>query len=101
MTYYRPPKSTPRKSTPREPANGTTVVNAIDPHDVARMVLVADPHQPFWQLTVIGSFNGPAHAALLRDGEVPGASSLRVTDGELTGPILDATIVRPGRRNHP
>ena len=76
-----------------DPTSGTTVVNAIDPRDVARMVLVADPNQPLWQVTVIGSFNGPAHAALLRVGEVAGASSLRVTNGELTGPMLDATIV--------
>jgi hypothetical protein len=76
-----------------DPANGTTVVNAIDPHDVERMVLVTDRDQPLWLVTVIGSFNGPAHAALLRVGEVAGASSLRVTGGQLTGPMLDATIV--------
>lgn len=76
-----------------DPTSGTTVVNAIDPHDVAGMVLVADPNEPLWRVTVIGSFNGPAHAALLRVGQVAGASSLRVTNGELTGPMLDATIV--------
>lgn len=76
-----------------DPGNGTTVVNAIDPHDVERMVLVDDAHQPLWLVTVIGSFRGPAHAALLRVGEVAGASSLRVDDGALTGPMLDATIV--------
>lgn len=76
-----------------DPATGTTVVNAIDPQDVNRMVLVADPNQPVWQVTVIGSFNGPAHVALLRVGEVTGASSLRATDRTLTGPMLDATIV--------
>jgi Nucleotidyl transferase AbiEii toxin, Type IV TA system len=75
-----------------DPTSGTTVVNAIDPRDVARMVLVADPNEPLWRVTVIGSFSGPAHAALLRVGEVAGASSLRVTRGELTGPMLDATI---------
>jgi hypothetical protein len=51
-----------------DPTSGTTVVNAIDPHDVARMVLVAEPTEPLWRVTVIGSFNGPAHAALLRVG---------------------------------
>lgn len=76
-----------------DPASGTTVVNAISPQDVEQMVLVADPGQPLWQVTVIGSFNGPAHAALLRVGEVTGVSSLRVNDGALTGPMLDATIV--------
>ncbi len=76
-----------------DPTSGTTVVNAIDPRDVARMVLVADPDEPLWRVTVIGSFSGPAHAALLRVGEVAGASSLRVTNGELAGPMLDATIV--------
>lgn len=76
-----------------DPVSGTTVVNAIAPHDVARMVLVADPKEPLWEVTVIGSFDGPTHAALLRVGEVAGASSLRVTDGKPTGPMLDATIV--------
>ncbi len=76
-----------------DPANGTTVANAIDPGDVEGMVLVADPSLPSWQVTVIGAFDGPAHAALLRVGEVSGASSLRVLDGGLTGPMLDARIV--------
>lgn len=78
-----------------EPASATTVVNVIDPDDVQRMVLVADPGQPLWRVTVIGSFDGPAHAALLRVGEVAGASALRVLDGGLTGPMLDATVVAP------
>jgi hypothetical protein len=76
-----------------DPATGTTAVNAISPQDVERMVLVADASRPLWQVTVIGAFNGPAHAALLRVGEVRGASSLHVNDGALTGPMLDATIV--------
>ena len=78
-----------------DPVSGTTVVNAIDPQDTRRMVLVADPVQPLWLVTVIGSFDGPVHGALLRVGEVSGASSLRVLDGGLTGPMLDATIVAP------
>ena len=57
------------------------------------MVLVTDPTQPLWWVTVIGSFEGPAHAALLRVGEVSWASSLRVLDKSLTGPMLDARIV--------
>ena len=76
-----------------DPTSGTTAVTAINPQEVAHMVLVADPTEPLWRVTVIGSINGPAHAALLRVGEIAGASSLRVTDGELTGPMLDATIV--------
>jgi hypothetical protein len=67
----------------------------MDPKDVQRMGLVADPSQPLWRVTVLGSFDGPAHAALLRIGEVAGASSLRVLDGGLTGPMLDATVVAP------
>jgi hypothetical protein len=76
-----------------DPEIGTTVLNAIDPQDVNSMVLVADPNQPAWRLTVTGAFDGPAHAALLRIGEVRGASSLRISDGTLTGPMLDATVV--------
>lgn len=75
--------------------SGTTVVNAIDPADIRRMALVADPLQPLWRVTVVGSFDSPVHGALLRVGEVSGASSLRVLDGGLTGPMLDATIVAP------
>lgn len=78
-----------------DPVSGTTVVSAIDPADIRRMVLVADPVQPLWRVTVIDSFDGSVHAALLRVGEVSGASSLRVLDGGLTGPMLDATIVAP------
>ena len=77
--------------------SGTTVVNAIDPSDVNDMVLVADASQPLWTITVIGAFNGPEHAALLRVGEVTGASSLRPTSDGLTGPMLDATIVAPDK----
>ena len=81
-----------------DPETGTTALNAIAPEDVGGMVLVADPGQPIWRLTVTGSFGGPTHAALLRVGEVKGASSLRITGDTLTGPILDATIVAPDER---
>lgn len=80
------------------PEFGTTVVNAIDPSAIDSMVLVADPSQPLWTITVIGAFNGPQHAALLQIGELIGASSFRPTAGALTGPMLDATIVAPDER---
>jgi hypothetical protein len=81
-----------------DPETGTTVLNAIAPKDVNGMVLVADPNQPLWRFTVTGSFDGPAHAALLRVGEIKGASSLRITGDTLTGPMLDATIVDDDER---
>jgi hypothetical protein len=80
-----------------DPTTRTTVVNAIAPSDVDGMVLVTDPSQPLWRITVIGAFNGPEHAALLRIGEVTGASSLRPTAGGLTGPMLDGTVVAPDK----
>jgi hypothetical protein len=81
-----------------DPSTGVTVLNAINPADVLQMVLVADPAQPLWRVTVIGEFNGAAHAAMLRIGEISGVSSLRVLDGRLTGPMLDATIVAADER---
>lgn len=78
-----------------DPVSATTAVNAIDPAAVEDMVLVADPNLPLWLITVIGAFNGPEHTALLGVGEITGASSFRPSDGALTGPMLDATIVAP------
>lgn len=81
-----------------DPETGTTVLNAIAPKDVNGMVLVADPNQPLWRLTVTGTFYGPAHAALIRVGEIKGASSLRIAGDTSTGPMLDATIVATDER---
>lgn len=77
------------------PDIGTTAGNAISPRDVERMVLVDDPSQPLWKITVIGEFGGPAHNALLQIGSILGTSSLRPVGNMLTGPMLDATIVAP------
>ncbi len=79
-------------------SSGTNVANTISPQDMRQMVLVADPAQPTWSLTVLGAFDGPVHAALLTVGEISGASSFRVINGEMTGPMLDATLVAPDER---